>query len=454
MIHSSTLMATLISSLLMSASVALAGDVKVTVHPDKPLMDSFVGFGAHCNAWLYSKPNWGSVTTDKNIGDIEQKFIDLAPQHVRVFVEIQRKSPQQSDPQVKASVMRTIELAGKAGATVNCTLWHGPYTDMGYAAQDMVDMMVDFIRVHHLDNIKYVTLQNEPNGHDFNMARYNALYQEFDKRMRKAHLRDQIKIVGGDLVSTRMSVWFRDLAWNLDDVCDGYSVHMYCDIWDRQQMDHRIPNTVEITSALPADRQRPIYMTEFGFRGHRKGDEEPGRDDAGHIVTDTNAYGVDYGWRVLDALDHGFVCMLNWDAYDAIYDRKDMMHYGLIAWDKGGTWRVRPYGQVLKMFTHTSKLGWQSIKVDGSNGDVMVAAMRSGADDKDCTIYATNRSNATQYLTVNGMGFRSLNAWIWNADGKGVLTPLPMGPPTESGLVHVALPAQSVIAVTTLHPEL
>ena len=437
--------------LLIPCASLLAGNISARLLPDQPLIDAWVGFGAHCDAWIYSKPDWGPVSNDKNISDLEQKFIDLGPQHVRVFVEFQKDSPQQKDPQVKASVIRTIQLAGKAGATVNCTFWHGPYKNLGEDTQAMVDIMDDFIRVHHLANIKYVTIQNEPNGHDFNMEKYNTIYREFDARMRKAGLRDQIKIVGGDLVKTRMSVWFRDLAWNLADVCDGYSVHMYCDVWDRKEIDDRIPSIVAITSALPKDRQRPIYMTEFGFRGHREGKEEPGRMDDGRIVSDTTDYGVAYGWRVLDALNHGFVCALSWDGYDAIYDRKDMMHYGLIAWDKGN-WRVRPYALVLKLLTHTSKPGWQTIKVDGSNDDVLAAAMRSR--DGDCSMYAVNRSGEMQSIIVNGMGFRDLSAWLWNGDGKGGLTRVSMRPPTESGDFRVALPAHSFIAVSTLHPEL
>ena len=277
----------------------------VRVLPDQPLIDSWVGFGTHCDAWLYSKPEyWGKVSNDRNIADLEQKFVDLGPQHVRVFLEFQKDTPQQKDPQVKASVIRVIELAGKAGATVNCTFWHGPYEGLGDDAQAMVDMLDDFIRVHHLTCIKYVTIQNEPNGHDFNMERYNRLYREFDARLRKAGLRDQIKIVGGDLVKERMSVWFRDLAYNLSDVCDGYSVHMYCDIWDLAHVDHRISDITDITAALPKDRQRPIYMTEVSdSAGIAKARTEPGKAKSdGRLITDTNDYGIAYAWRwTLDA---------------------------------------------------------------------------------------------------------------------------------------------------------
>ena len=45
-------------------------------------------------------------------------------------------------------------------------------------------MMADFIRNHHLTAVKYVTLQNEPNGFNMDMKRYNALYRGFDKALR------------------------------------------------------------------------------------------------------------------------------------------------------------------------------------------------------------------------------------------------------------------------------
>jgi len=178
-----------------------ASAAEFVVHGDQPLMESFVGFGTHANGWAYCSPNWGSITTAENVGDLERKFIDLAPQHVRIFVEVQKRSPQQSDPNVNESVARTVALAKRAGATVNLTLWHGPYKSLGDSAQVMVDMLVDYIRLRGLDNIKYVTLQNEPNEYNVNMRRYNGLYQRFDARLRAAGLRDQIKIIGGDLTS-------------------------------------------------------------------------------------------------------------------------------------------------------------------------------------------------------------------------------------------------------------
>ena len=190
------------SELLVVCGSCVAGSCTAwsadfVVHGDQPIIDSFQGFGSHCNAWLYCKPNWGTISTNQNIAQLENLFVDLAPQQMRIFVEIQPDSPQQSDPAVKASVIKTIQLARRALLTVNCTLWHGPYNCLGDNAQQMVDMLVDFIRVQGLTNIKYVTLQNEPNEFGFDTGRWTTLYREVDLRLRFAGLRSQIEVHRG-----------------------------------------------------------------------------------------------------------------------------------------------------------------------------------------------------------------------------------------------------------------
>ena len=428
------------------------GAASFVVHPDQPLMERFEGFGAQCNGWLYCSPNWGTISTEQNIAQLEKLFIDLAPQQVRIFVEIQPESPQGKDPAVKASVIRTIELAGRAGATVNCTLWHGPYSCIGDSAQAMVDMMVDFIRVHHLTNIKFVTIQNEPNEFGFDMGRLNSLYQEFEPRLRWAGLRDQIKIISGDLVSIKQADWFDDLANNVADVSDGYSVHMYCDYWNRAVFDARIPDLMAVIAKLPPEAKRPLYLNEFGFRGHREDSkEEPGKHANGMIITDTPDYGVLYSCRIIDALNHGFVSMLSWDAFDARYDRTDLMRYAPIGW-RDGNWYTRPYYQVFKMFTHTAKVGWQSVKVDGPRDDVFVAAMKS--NDGEFTLYAANRSQAEQSIHVAGIVHQQpLHVWTWNSDGKGALAAAAALNVDGDGGTTITLPPMSVMAASTLQPE-
>jgi hypothetical protein len=424
--------------------VRVAASADFTIR-DEPSANEFVGIGAQFNGYLYCPPNTaGGGVTEKNVADLERKIVDLQPQHVRVFVEIQPDS-RQGDPVVKASVIRTIALAQRAGATVNCTLWHGPYPDLNLAAQQMADMMADFIRNHHLTAIKYVTLQNEPNSTQMTMERYNALYRAFHDAMKRNGLRDQIKIVGGDLLAIKQPEWFHNLADNLADVCDGYSVHMYSDYWDEEKLIKRRTEIAALAASLPRDRQRPIYLTEFGFRGHRTDKEEPGKDDHNVIVTDTPMYALTCAWRMIDAIKNGFVALVYWDAYDAWYDREPMQ-YGLLGQAKDG-WPIRPHYRLMWLFTHSVKPGWHIVPVEGSLDGVLVTAMRSPQGEQ--TFFAVNRLDQPALFRVHSNVPRRRHYYGWNLRGNGALS-------RDDGPDHgvVTLPPRSVIAITTTELKL
>src|SRR5687768_15236736 len=133
----------LLAVLTFALSASAATDF--TIHRDQPLMESFVGFGAQFNGWVYAFPNTGVGGTNEATAKIlDRKIIALRPQHVRIFVE---PNPhfRQTEPVVKASMLRTFQLAQRAGATINATHWHGPHRDPGQSAQNMVDMLAEFI---------------------------------------------------------------------------------------------------------------------------------------------------------------------------------------------------------------------------------------------------------------------------------------------------------------------
>src|ERR1051326_842964 len=151
----------------------LAADFKIL---DEYAGPPWVGFGAQFNGWIYCKPNWGEVN-EANVTDLEQKLVDLAPQHVRIFVQTQPLSTQQSNPDVNESVLRTIALAQRCGATVNLTIWHGPGINLRDSADRIVRFLIDVIRNHKLTAVQYVTIQNEPNSFDMSKQKYIALYR-------------------------------------------------------------------------------------------------------------------------------------------------------------------------------------------------------------------------------------------------------------------------------------
>src|SRR2546430_11883554 len=99
------------------------------------------------NPYLYCPPNWGDVN-ERNVKDLEEKIIALAPQHVRIFV-LPRWWRGQGDTVcndgelIKQSMIRTIRLAQRAGATINLTLWFGQFPYPAETAKAFVDMLAD-----------------------------------------------------------------------------------------------------------------------------------------------------------------------------------------------------------------------------------------------------------------------------------------------------------------------
>src|SRR4051812_25706955 len=122
------------------ASSAAEPAATFRIIPDHVITQKFVGFGGQMNPYLWCRPNaeppaeaGGPVKRD-DINDLEQKILALAPQHVRIFVlphwwDGRPDDVSHGDPRTKDSFIRTVQLAQRAGATVNLTLWYGPYPD-------------------------------------------------------------------------------------------------------------------------------------------------------------------------------------------------------------------------------------------------------------------------------------------------------------------------------------
>ncbi len=98
-------------------------EVEYLLKPDRTIGPPLVGIGVQMNPWLYCAPNWGDVN-DTNVKDVERKMIDLAPQHVRIFLELKWWDADM-DPKVRESFVRVCRLAARSGASINATLWRG-----------------------------------------------------------------------------------------------------------------------------------------------------------------------------------------------------------------------------------------------------------------------------------------------------------------------------------------
>ena len=425
--------------------------VTFTVHADEFVGPPLVGFGAQFNPYLYATPNFapdGDVN-ERNVADLERKLIALRPQHVRIFFALEwwdgkRDGIAKDDRRIKASFLRTAQLAQRCGATINLTYWHGPWPQPEQQAARFADVVKELRTKHELTAIRFVTLQNEPNLHNFDMGKLATIYRAFDARARRIGIRDDVQVIGGDLVHNGQEKWFAHLAEH-QPFLDGYGVHVYWDYWDTAKLLRRVGEIPPIVAALPPRARKPLYVTEFGVRGKRDtpGNEPGLYEPDGRFITDVPLQGTQIAWFMMESINRGYVATVQWDAYTAWYDR--YMNYGIVGGARDG-WPLRPAYHVLRMFTHTTQPGWRAVRVEGVAEDVLVAATRGKGSE--VTVYALNRSPNPRTIALAGLAAGTpVQRWDWNERGDGTSSE-PVRISTAPGATMLNVPARGVACVT------
>lgn len=434
--------------ILAVACTSRAADFRVT---GEVLSKDFVGFGANISPLVYCAPNWPDEINEGNVQEFEKRVMELKPQHVRIFIKPEWwDSDKIKEKQKGRSVERVCQLMQRVGASVNLTLWGGVHRAGKEMGRRTADVVGHLLKDEQVKCIQYATLQNEPNGFNMDKGTYVDLYRAFDAELRRLGVRDRIKIIGGDLLSTRQEEWLKMLAKDLPDVLDGYSIHMYSDYWDSRHMAERLSAIPPILATLPAEGKKPLYLMEFGVRGHREVKKnEPGRDERGLPLYWNPLAGTLLAYHMIEAINEGYVALCQWDLADILYDR-NYMQYGLIGEGKDG-FPVKPCYFLMKLFTHSAGPGWETIKVDGQAEMRSVAAMRS--KQGDWAIFAVNRSSTAMPLSVSGLKQGEYHVRIWNAEGEGLSEDRGTNTVGAEGLTTISLPGLSVVALTTRSEE-
>ena len=159
------------------------------VRENRSITEHFVGFGGQMNPYLWCRPNADLINDARSL-DLEQKILALAPQHVRIFVlphwwDGRPDDVSRGDPRTKDSFLRTVELAQRAGASINLTFWYGPYPHPEQTGQRFAEILDELIHQRKLIAIRYATIQNEPNDSTkITLDLYNRLYRAFDAALR------------------------------------------------------------------------------------------------------------------------------------------------------------------------------------------------------------------------------------------------------------------------------
>ncbi|HEU4981215.1 MAG TPA: hypothetical protein VFT88_00920 [Acidobacteriaceae bacterium] len=476
--------------------VTLNGKTAVTefaVNARQIVVPDFEGYGAQMNGYVYTAQNDPSRGFTGNeppeeVGNLESKVEAMHPGLSRIFLSPAAYLP--GNQNLMDSNYKTVELAQKAGADVNITWWFLTHpsnkltteeaevyinTDM----QNFAATVNDLVKNHGITVIKELTVQNEPDSVAYiksNMALYEYAYRQLDMYLKQDGIRDEIKLVGGDLVLNGQAPFFLYMAQHMDDVLDGWSEHIYWNYYDAGYMITRLDGILAYMDTLKSEGYniKPLSITEYGVRGYKTQngvalkDPDPYRNGAlvataaGYYVNsdgsltpvnETNIAGYQQAWFNMVSLNDGFIGMSKWDLYRAQYDFSYQDHslIGYLFNPAPGQdrWPLRPAYYMEWLMANTTGQHWQVLGQSGSSGADLVTPFRG--PNGELTLFAMKTDETAGPITIGdlprGTEFHVL---VWNGDGAGKVTDGGQLNTAGTGTVTVNVPAGGMVALTTM----
>ncbi|TML94346.1 MAG: hypothetical protein E6G03_13380 [Actinobacteria bacterium] len=434
--------------------------VEFKVQESATLAQNFAGYGGQFNHHVYAAISRSVGVTDANVGDMERKMRALHPEFSRIFF-----TPVAfTDPDRMQSFIRTVLLAQSTGTTINITWQGGTLSVASGTVQKFADVLIDLVRNRGVTNLRWLTLQNEPNRTKITMEAYEAQYRALDPYI--SSIRGQVRYMGGDLVrgpdvgAPNQDVWFQYLATHMADILDAYSIHVFWDYWDTQKLVDRLTEVRAIVDALPASGRKPLYVAEYGVRGLRTFNGLPAGDpgvwEDGTPITQTNVSAFQHAWFDILAARLGYMGTSKWDSYFGKYDNGTQAYY-MIGSPQNG-WPLYPLYNCVQLLTATVKSGWRTVNVDSVPDTSRLLGAYVGQKDQH-TIVGLDTAGA-QLNTVSDVpvGYtigglppsQKLQLAIWNETGDGARgAPKPVAT-DANGVVSITVPQQAVFVLTSL----
>jgi hypothetical protein len=424
------------------------------------VVPSFGGYGGQFNHHVYSALSRAVGVNDTNVVDMEQKMRALHPQFSRIFF-----TPQAfSDPDKMQSFVRTVLFAQSTGTTINITWQGGTLSVAAGTVQKFANVLLDLVRNRGVTNLRWLTLQNEPNRTRMTMQQYETQYRELDPYIQS--IRGQVRYMGGDLVrgpdagSPNQAAWFQYMATRMSDLLDAYSIHVFWDYWDTQKIVDRLKEVRAIVNALPQQGRKPIYVTEYGVRGMRvfngAPQVDPGVWQDGSAIGQTNVSAFQQAWFDVLAADLGYVATSKWDSYFGRYDNGTQAYY-FIGEPQNG-WPLYPLYNLVQLLTTTVKREWKVVAVDSVPATSRVLAAYLGKNGQQTIVgldtlgaqLNTVSPTPVSYIIAGLPPSKTLQLAVWNEAGNGLVGPARAVATDATGLATITVPQQAVFVLTTL----
>jgi hypothetical protein len=459
------------------------------------VVPDFEGYGAQMNEYLYTSisntaKGWNN-SAPENTANVEAKVKSMRPGLSRIFLS--KNNFLAGNQSLVDSFDHTIELAQAAGVRVNIT-WQSlthPSNNLTtaqaevYIDRDMQNFAAtvnDLVKNHGITVIKELTVENEPDSVAYisgNMPLYEYAYRQLDFYLTQDGIRNQIKLVGGDLVLNGQAPFFLYMAQHMDDVLDGWSEHIYWNYYDSEYMTSRLNGILAdmVTLKNEGYNTKPLSITEYGVRGYKTSngvaikDQDPYENntlvatDAGYYVdpdgtltgiSQTNIAAFQQAQFNMEGVNDGFIGFSKWDFYRAQYDfgYQDYSLIGYVSNPVAGQdqWPLRPSYYMEWLMANTTAQHWQVLGYSGTSGAKLITPFRSPTGD--LTLFAMSTDQAATTASIGdlpaGVEFRE---FVWNGDGSGQVTESGTVNAGPNGTITVAVPAGSLVALTTRPQE-
>ena len=427
------------------------------VQESATLAQTFAGYGGQFNHHVYAAISRAAGVTDDNAKDMERKMRDLQPQFSRIFFN----NTAFADPDRMQSFIRTVQLAQSTGTTIDITWQGGTLSVANGTIPKFAAVLIDLVRARGITNLRWLTLQNEPNRTKITMAQYEAQYRALDPYIQS--IRGQVRYMGGDLVRgpdvgpPNQQAWLQYLASHMADILDAYSIHVFWDYFDTQKLVDRLTEVRAIVDALPQAGRKPLYVSEYGVRGLRTFNGAPAGDpgvwEDGTPITQTNVNAFQQTWFDVLAARLGYAGTSKWDSYFGKYDNGTQAYY-MIGSPADG-WPLYPIYNSLRLLTAAVGRGWRTVNVDSVSNDSRLLAAYVGKAGEHTVVgldtagaQLNTVSPTVVSYTIGGLPpSRSFQLTIWNAAGDGLVGQPAPAATDAAGVVTISVPQQAVFAL-------
>jgi Glycosyl hydrolase catalytic core len=326
---------------------------------------------------------------------------------------------------------------------------------------------------------RWVTIQNEPNTRPkknpatgqlrtrkVTPERLDDMYRRLDNHLREKRLRQQIRFMTGDLIRVSpddQKLWFEHMDRNLAGLLDAYSVHIYWDYFKTDKFEERLQEVLRFVTRLRNTKNKPIFITEYGVRGHR-GPNRPApgifKDGtpAGRPLSQTNIAAFQQAWFLIRSMQLGYHGTIKWDCYFGTYDSSYRKKHYVIGPPASGEWALYPTYHLLRLVTLTTEEGWRVVHLKPKSPASTKRLVALKGPGTQLTILGLDsrgaKTNGVSQTKVSYIidGLRRNAAFtllLWNRAGGGQLASDGTITSNARGVASVTAPLHAVFALTT-----